>query len=1144
MSYKKFIFILCSMFLYITSNFSQYMYKPSDYEISRSPQWAKEMYSENPDFHKVVKLYNEYYSKYEFVKNYNTQYFKRWKKLNEPYVTYDGSIHLPDIAERLRESNNQISEMSKINSREPKWKLLGPVQVFNSEGSPGHEQTNVYSVDQSSENSDIMYCGTEPGEVYRSTDKGKTWINVSLKQDFGGGVNAVETIFDNDSIVFAGGGLGVFRSADAGKNWKNVISVYYKNIAEILAHPAINNRVFVCTDDGFYISQDTGNTWTKVFAEKTYDVKCHPLNPDTMYLVKNNPQKGICEFFRSEDGGLTWTVQNDGWFDSVDEGRNDGGARIAVTQANPSLVFAYLIGEAKGGDLGFIGLYKSMDSGKKWECVTGTPGGPYSDDHPNLAIGWPGWDYHQGFYNCALMVSNTDENHILIGGLNLWKSLDGGLTWKPHAGYRGGPLRMHVDVQDMRANGNEYWVTTDGGIYYSTDFFVEQPEFVMKGIHGSDYWGFGSGWNEDVLVGGLYHNGNLANYEKYNAGEFIALGAGEAPTGYINPGNSRKAYFSDIGGKIIPLNIFDPVSSFSFGKSPNESYWSASSSEMEFDYSCYNIAYIGNENKIWKTTDGGSNFVLVQDFGKNVFDRINYIEFSRKNPDVIYCTQQMNDGSNGILYKTIDGGKIWTNTTIPPGYAHRMLITIDPLDENKLWLAYPSSGNGEKIYKTIDGGNTWQNLSTSVLDDHECHSILHIAGTKGGVYYCTNKSVFYRNDTMPDWKNVSEGLPYFFNSNIARPFYRDSKIRIASYGKGIWEAPLEEEPHFIIPQIMTDKLEANFICEIDSFYFDDYSVVNHEGVKWKWYFEDGTPSYSEKRNPAVLFTTEGNHGVKMELTDKNGNIFGDSIFVKVEYYKPTFELSEGFETGSIPIGWYYFAGENGGSWSFSDKGAWGNSKFSAVFRNFDYDALGSFSDLRVKSILKANTESKLIFDVAYAEYGGQYTDTLEVLISQDCGKTFSSLYLKGGDELATHSKLEQAFSPGETDWRTDTIDLPQFEKETELIIAFRNHGHWGNNLYIDNININKNTTPVKETEEITLNVFPNPVKSGNELNIVTEGEKYEVKIFDEYGKLILSKNIEGQINKLKLPANLRSGQYYLNVRSEKHIANRVLTVIE
>jgi photosystem II stability/assembly factor-like uncharacterized protein len=1120
---------------------AQYMYKPSNYDISNSPEWAKEMYSENPDFFSVVQQYTDYYTKHEFVKTYHTQYYKRWKKLVEPFVNSNGSYQLPELRERTEQILKQKIRLKNID-RSDSWSLLGPVQVFNSEGDPGHEQTNVYSVDQSAVDPDVLYCGTEPGEVYRSDDRGQTWINKSLEQNFGGGVNAVESVQNNHDIVFAGGGLGVFRSEDGGNSWELTLGLNYKNIAEILAHPTQFNRVFACTDDGLYISSDQGKNWNRIFSEKTYDIKCHPQNPDTVYIVKNNPVKGICEFFRSADGGLTWEIHLQGWFDPTDDARYDGGARIAVTEANPSVVYVYLIGEAKGGDLGFIGLYKSSDSGANWKCATGTPGGPYSDEHPNLAIGWPGWDYHQGFYNCAVMVSNTDENHILVGGLNLWKSLDGGTTWAPHAGYRGGPLRMHVDVQDMRASGDNYWVTTDGGIYFSTDFFVEQPEFVMKGIHGADYWGFGSGWNEDVLVGGLYHNGNLANYEKYNYGEFLALGGGEAPTGYINPGNNRKAYFSDIGGKIIPVNITDPVSSFSFGKAPNESYWSASSSEMEFDYSCYNIAYIGNENKLWKTTDGGSNFVLVEDFGKNFVDRIHYIEFTRNNPDVIYCTQQMNDGSNGILWKTTDGGINWTNTNLPPGYAHRMLITIDPLDENKLWLAYPSSGNNEKIYKSTDGGQTWLNLSTDALNDQECHSIVNIAGTKGGIYYCTNTTVYYRNDEMAEWKISANGLPAFFNSNIARPFYRDNKIRIASYGKGIWEAPFEENPSFIIPQIMADKLSATYICEIDSFYFDDYSIVNHDGTKWNWVFEGGSPSVSDKRNPSVLFENEGEHNVFMTLTDKNGNIHKDTLKINVHYFKTDKELNEGFEQGIISEGWYYFSGENGGTWTISDKGGYGKSGFSSIFRNYDYDALGGYSDLRVKTSVKGNSKSKLTFDVAYAEYGYPYTDTLEILVSGDCGKTFSSVYLKGGQTLATHVNTDQAFVPGEGDWRTDTINLPDYSENTEIVIAFRNHGHWGNNLYIDNISINKNTTPVKEVEGRSLNVFPNPVKAGEMMTVLNGEEDYILSIFDSNGKKLFTENVSRESKSVKIPVNLAPGSYLLNFRGEKLIANRKLIV--
>lgn len=1120
----------------------QFMYPPSDHEISMAPDWAKELYSNHADFFKVEQLYNSYYKNNEFVKTYHTQYYKRWKKLHQAYLKQDGTHKLPELSQRINQIQDHKQKLSNSSQRDNSWQLLGPVQVFNSSGQPGHDQTNVYSIDRSEANPDVLYCGTEPGEVYRSDDFGQSWRNISLRQQFGGGVNAIESSPENVDLVFAGSGMGVFRSENGGTTWELTLGLNYRNVSEILVHPEFSQRVFACTDAGLFTSEDQGKSWIQVFTEKVYDIKVHPENPQILYLVKNNLVNHTCEFFRSTDSGTTWTKQTEGWFNSTDEARYDGGARLAITKANPSVVYAYLIGEAKAGDLGFIGVYKSSDSGVSWTCVTGETGGPYSDEHPNLAIGWPGWDYHQGFYNCAIMVSNTDENHILVGGLNLWKSLDGGNTWAPHAGYRGGPLSMHVDVQDMRSSGNEYWVTTDGGIYFSTDFFTEQPDFTMKGIHGSDYWGFGSGWNEDVLVGGLYHNGNLASYEKYNFGEFLSLGGGEAPTGYVNPGNNRKTYFSDIGGKIIPINIFDPVSSFSFGKAPNESYWSASSSEMEFHPACYNIAILGNENKLWKTTDGGSNFMTLASFGDQPGDRIQYIEWSRSNHDVIYCNQQMENGANGILWKTADGGNSWTMVNLPAGYSHRMLLSLDPLDENTLWLALPSGDNPEKIFKTLDGGQNWINLTSEMLYHQEVHSILHIGGTDGGIYYCTNNTVYYRNNEMDDWRIAANGLPDFFNANIARPFYRDNKVRIASYGKGIWEAPLEENPQFVIPQIMADKLQAQYICEIDSFYFDDYSVVAHEGTTWKWHFENGSPAHAEKRNPAVLFEDEGIHSVFLEITDKNGIAYYDTLSVEVTYFKSDKPLNEGFEGGFFPEGWHHVAQENGGAWSIAETGAFGESDFSAIFDNFNYDALGESSDLRIKTSVEAGNASMLTLDIAYAEYGYPYSDTLEILISTDCGDTFTSLYYKGGQDLATHPNSDQHFIPGETDWRTDSLFLPEFAEKTDIILALRNHGHWGNNIYVDNISIDGNSVGINTINENNFNFYPNPVRAGESIHFVNQNEPLVLTLLDPTGQKIMTSKIEGSAGSFCIPGNLIPGKYLINLRSETRIANRVLIV--
>jgi hypothetical protein len=286
----------------------------------------------------------------------------------------------------------------------------------------------------------------------------------------------------------------------------------------------------------------------------------------------------------------------------------------------------------------------------------------------NWAIGWPGWDYHQGFYNCALMASNTDADRILIGGLNLWRSDDAGATFQSVAGYIGGPLNMHVDMQDFRAFPSGYWISTDGGMYMGTDgFFDGQPEFRMYGVHGADYWGFGSGWNEDVLTGGMYHNGNNAYHENYGQGNHLELGGGEAPTGYVNPGKNRRTYYSDIGGRIIPQELTGQIGYFSYGMHPNESYWAAESSEMEFHPNCYNIAFIGRDNALWRTDDGGTTFSMMHTFGSNTEHQVKYIEIASDDPQVMYLNQQPVGSNTGTLWKTTDGGQNWTSVPVPSG---------------------------------------------------------------------------------------------------------------------------------------------------------------------------------------------------------------------------------------------------------------------------------------------------------------------------------------------------------------------------------------------------------------------------------------------------------------------------------------------
>jgi photosystem II stability/assembly factor-like uncharacterized protein len=1148
---KRILFFQLFFFLITTSfSFGQALQKPSAYEIQQAPQWAKEMYGDKPNVFVVDQLFNAYYAEHKFEKSYHTQYYKRWKRSVANNMDEQGFILPLDVQELLNRDSEYQQKLNnnstKSNRMLPVWSPVGPYQVYNNNNTPANEQTNVYSLDQCEAVPNVLYCGTEPGEVYKSVNSGVSWDCVTLNENFNAGITAVEVDPVNPDLVFAGGGGVVKRSVDGGQTWTNVLTANNLNPNEILINTGNQQIVLVASDAGLYRSTNGGLNFTQLFNHKSFDVKLNAANNNIVYLVKDNPTLIICEFFKSTDAGATWTLQNNGWYSSTDPARYNGGARIGVTPANPNRVYAYLIGDAKANDYGYIGVYQSNDGGTSWTLPNGPAGGPYTATHLNLAYGWPTWTYHQGFYNCGIMVSATDANKILVGGLNLWRSNDGGQSFNPAAGYiGGGNLDMHVDMQDLRRVGSNYWITTDGGMYSSADFFDSTAVHKNAGIRGSDYWGFGSGWNNDVLVGGLYHNGNIIYHDNYGTGNFLSVGGGEAPTGYVNPGNNFKTYFSDIGGRFIPNTITGSIGSFSMGMSPNETYYSAESSEMEFHPDCYNVVFLGKDHKLWKSMDGGASYNLLRTFGTNAADQVKYIEIARSNPDVMYLNQQPSGGGAGTLWKTVDGGQNWSAVTIPAGNSRRMLLTLDYENENILWIAYPDVSNGAKIFKTTNGGSTWTNLSTAMLNGEYANSICCIPKTDGGIYFCSNRTVFYRNNSLADWQIVNDNLPAFFNSNIAKPFFRDGKMRIASYGKGIWESSLYDQPTGPVAKITVDKLSQSVICETDSFYFEDYSALNHQNATWQWTFTNGSPANSSLRNPAVYFANPGTYQAILVVTDSNGQTDSDTLQVNVIAVSPPTTLQEGFENGFPSPAMSIENPQNDAQWQLNTSvGGFGASPQCSFFNNFDFDAQGNWDDMRLSVNFSTPASSLLTFDVAHATYGGQYTDTLEVLASTDCGQTFSTLYKKWGSTLATAPNNSNYYTPSPTEWRNDTIDLTAYLGIQHLVIAFRNHGLWGNNIYVDNINL-ANTINVAEELSVSNNfeVFPNPVSACDQINIINKAkERVVLTLYNASGKVVMREIISSTTVLPLEQYNLAEGNYLLNLSGETKINNFKLLV--
>lgn len=835
---------------------------------SNLPLWAEKMYGDHPNVWEVDSLYHSFYRREPFIKNKHSQYYKHWRNRFRAQINEQGYI---DDQYPLRTVSAEAGD------RSADWEYVGPEETRTPVNDDATNravswQNNIYCLSISPTNPNVLYCGGETGGVHRSTNKGLSWTHISANIALGA-TTAVQVHPTNPDVVICANGNTLWRSIDAGANWSVIYSEIGFEAVAIRFNPLNPQTILVAGLRGLLHSTDGGISWTKQFnALACWDIQYHPTDTQMVYLLKTNVPLKKIEFLRSTDGGINFQVTGNGWY-TTDAGSVVEGGRLAVTPAAPDWIYAILLGKAfTGADANLIGFFRSFNLGEDWLCPNAPIGGPFNGSSSyNLATANPnGTGIAQGFYDLCLAVSPIDPEVIVTGATSCYASYDTGQTFVSRGGYAGGLDWIHPDMQDAQfAPTGELYLATDGGIDYSADN-LQTATSRNKGIRGSDLWGFAQGWNEDVLVGGRYHNGNMAYHENYPAGVSLRMGGAEEPTGYVNPGENRKVYFSDIGGKKIPENLSQPFQNIPFGIDPNESYFETESSELEFDPRCYNHIYTGYLNSIWKSTDGGNSFQLLYTFSANNADRILEIEISRDQPDVLYCFLRKANGSAGTIFKTTDGGATWSAITNPAsGNKRQISLAINQQNANQLWICLRAEGSNSSNKVFFFDGTTWINRTSSMLNGIRANHIVHAAGTNGGVYLTTTDGVFYRNDNMSDWVLMGSSLPLQTNGLKSIPFYRNNKLRLGTYGRGIWEIDLHERS---LPkaQPSVDKMSSS--CTRDTFLFSDYSVVCDSQVNRLWSFPGASwISSLTAVHPKVVYTTPGNYSVSLTITDSQGN---------------------------------------------------------------------------------------------------------------------------------------------------------------------------------------------------------------------------------------------------------------------------------
>ncbi|MDP1802656.1 MAG: T9SS type A sorting domain-containing protein [Bacteroidota bacterium] len=312
----------------------------------------------------------------------------------------------------------------------------------------------------------------------------------------------------------------------------------------------------------------------------------------------------------------------------------------------------------------------------------------------------------------------------------------------------------------------------------------------------------------------------------------------------------------------------------------------------------------------------------------------------------------------------------------------------------------------------------------------------------------------------------------------------------------------------------------------------------------------------------LITVTAGSHTYSYNITSVSA---GDFNTGNNKFFNTTFVCSPTYFAGPVtqpftvatfpPTNWNMVNANAGPSWSrLGSTGAYGSNTGAAKYDFYNNGATGDADDLYLPPTdLTAVTSPVLSFDVAYAFYTAvpnNENDRLEVKVSTDCGQNWTTVFNQAGTALATSSSpVTSNFVPTAAQWKTVTVAVPTLANSPTALVKFVATTDYGNNMYVDNINLAQaNPTSVKTNaiNNVSFDVYPNPTKGETTLNIsaVTAGNA-NVVVINTLGQVVYSKQIELTvgINTLQLDANnFANGLYTVSVESTNGSMVKKLTV--
>ena len=662
----------------------------------------------------------------------------------------------------------------------------------------------------------LFYMGSTGGGVWKTTDAGNTWKNIS-DGFFGGSVGSVALSEWDNNVIYVGNGEktvrgnvssgdGIWKSVDAGKTWKQIGLKNSRHVPRIRIHPKNPDIVYAAvlgdlykstTDRGVYKSTNGGLSWKKVlFANAdagAIDLIIDPNNSRVLYASTWNVRRTPYSLSSGGSGSALWKSIDSGetWVNiSTNEGLPKGIwgiSGVTISPVNSDIVWALI--ENKDG-----GVYKSVDAGKTWKLI--------NSERKLRQRAW---------YYTRIYADTQDENTIYVMNVRYHRSKDGGKTYETY----NAPHGDHHDLWISPEDNQRMIIGDDGGAQISFDAgenwttYHNQPTSQFYRVTTDNHFPY--------RIYGAQQDNSTVRISHRTDGRFISerdwesTAGGESAHITVDPTNNDIVYGGSYGGLLTrfdhkskerrAINIWpdNPMGhgaeDFKYRFQWNFPLFFSPNNPKKLYAASNHLHVTYNEGQSWEiispdltrnepeTLMSSGGPITKDNTGVEYYATIFAATESPFEKDLIWT-----GSDDGLIHVSKNGGKNWQNVTpkIMPEWMMINCIEIDPFTNGGAYIVgtkYKTGDYKPYIYKTENYGKTWKLLVNGIGNEDFTRALRADPKRKGLLYAGTERGMYISFNDGITWQQFQLNLPIVPITDLA---VKNDNLIAATQGRSFW----------------------------------------------------------------------------------------------------------------------------------------------------------------------------------------------------------------------------------------------------------------------------------------------------------------------------------------------------------------------